>query len=62
MKLQFRLIARNEEGRIVQVSDFHTWEELEPVYQDYLTWDHVDRIEIENYFKPVKIWKEANNA
>ena len=57
MKLQFRLIARNEEGRIVQVSDFHKWEELELVYQDYLTRDDVDRIEVEDYYKPVKIMR-----
>lgn len=55
MKLQFRLVARNSEGKIVQISDFHTWEALEAVYRDYLTRDDVDRIEVEDYFKPVKI-------
>ena len=57
MKLQFRLIARNEEGRIVQVSDFHAWEDLEAVYRDYLARDDVDRIEVEDYLKPVKIMR-----
>lgn len=57
MKPKFRLIARNAEGRIVQVSDFHVWEKLEAVYWDYLARDDVDRIEVEDYLKPVKIMR-----
>lgn len=57
MKLQFRLIACNAEGRIVQVSDFHVWEDLEAVYRDYLARDDVDRIEVEDYLKPVKVMR-----